>query len=152
MPESTFFNTKEFEHHPVFKPHGSIQVQITGPLIKALAIGPFNKELIDVLIESHKGLWEHFKHFPRWGYLTLFSQSALTNTETLDAVIAYNLDLAREGKAPHFLAYVIDDEVEGASLMRPTYTKAYANLPFPFRCFETIAEAQAWVEEQLQEK
>jgi hypothetical protein len=150
MLESSFFNTKEFEHHPVFKPHGSIQVQILGPLIKALAIGPFNKELIDVLIESHTGLWEHFKHFPRWGYLTLFSQSALTTNETLEAIIAYNLDLSSQGKAPHFLAYVIEDKVEGGNVMRQTYTKAYTRLPYPFRCFDNLPDAEDWIKQQLQ--
>jgi hypothetical protein len=149
MPETTFFNTREFEHHPVFKPHGSIHVQIIGPLIKALAIGPFNKELVYVMIESHTGLWEKMKHFPRWGYLTLFSQSALTNNETIQAIIDYNLDLFEQGKTPNFLAYVIDDKVEGASLMRQTYTKAYTALPYPFRCFDNVPEAEAWVQQQL---
>ena len=59
-------------------------------------------------------------------------------------------ELMQSTKPPELVpvatAFVIDPEVEGGRLMTAHFTNIYASINRPFKAFETLDQAQAWVQ------
>ncbi|MGL6290307.1 MAG: hypothetical protein ACRC2H_06440 [Silanimonas sp.] len=142
MPE--FRSVLSFARGP-FQPHGDITYWTEDRLLRYIAQGPFNEEAFVALAEASRQLHEAMPFQKPFAHLTEVRGSALATPGAMATFEAFLVAMARRGNNGVAVAMVIAPEVEGRLLMLPRFEKAYEKLGLPYRCFETVAEANVWL-------
>lgn len=128
-----------------FKPHGYMQLELSGQLNVLEATGPFNKELVIAADVAQEGLYAELANKGRWGTILIFRENALTSLDALEEITHALKRRAAQGYAPVAVALVFGAGVEGGVLMQPYYLNAYKNAGIQGRCFTDELAAKEWV-------
>ncbi len=147
MPESR--SVLSFARGP-FQPHGDITYWTEDQLLRYVARGPFNEEAFIALAEASRRLHDALPFHRPFGHITEVQGSALATPEAMATFEDFLTGMARRGNNGVAVAMVMAPEVEGRLLMAPRFEQAYEKLGLPFRCFESVAEASAWLLPLLQ--
>lgn len=151
MPKRLKASTADL-HQGEFRPHGVIQMEVSGNIVQYLARGPFNKELNTAYGEvQRKSVLPAMASKGPWGDVTVFVDSALESPSSLEEYARVLQDQVLRGAAPAATAFVIPDNVEGAKVMGPLYARIYADAGLRFKVFNNQAEALYWVEKTVAE-
>lgn len=127
-----------------FPAHGRVVFTMSECCVVGDARGPFNEELVAQLQRLLPGLLQQLAG-REWTHLCRFHESALCSPETLRALQAMLVSLAAAGMAPVRCAYVMGDDVEGASLMLPLFEQGFRHAGIGFAGFADEAAARAWL-------
>jgi hypothetical protein len=145
MSEPPIFST-EGRGSPLFPPHGRTQWRIDGQLLRSESVGPFNRELAELVGE---GLREAFSFLVQRGpfaEIAVIHRSAMAGPEVLAALTQGLLSLVEAGLVPRATAFVMAPEVEGHQLMPALLQRSYDQAGWPaFQVFDTVDAAEAWV-------
>ncbi len=149
MRDSPTFSTDGLGS-PLFPPHGRAQWRIDGQVLRSEVVGPFNKELAQLVGPI---LQEAFAFLVARGpcaEMVVVRKSALAGPEVLAALSQGLAHLVRAGLAPQATAFVIAYDVEGCHVMPELLLRTYAAAGWPAcRVFVDEAQAQAWVQSVL---
>jgi len=151
-PESPvpIHSTDEFGRH-VFRPHGNWRFWAEGDVIYSVACGPFNVEFVQALAAALKDIWASNAFTRKPGHLVQIERSIMASPEMLAAYRTVHERLP-PGRGAAAVAFVVAPEVEGREFMLPLFQKIYDDLGRNFRAFETLPEAEAWVQSHLVER
>ena len=148
MALKTHSSTDDFD--PLtYRPHGRVTFTVEGDVLICDAVGPFNKELIAAIETVEMGPLLELKSRGKWGEIIIISGSALGSTDTLVAFTAYLKKLVAEQFMADVTALVMDNQVEGGTLMTPHLIKAYKDAGIELTIFDTVNEARVWVKLHL---
>lgn len=145
-------STRSTDEQPAgrFPAHGRAAFSVDGRLLITEAEGPFNAELVAALRQPVLLAAEPLRAQGRpWGQLSRFRRSALASPEALAAFTQLLTEMHAEGVAPLFTAYVLGDEVEGATLMGPLFRRCFESAGLGFAHFAHEDEARAWLQDRL---
>ncbi len=128
-----------------FQAHGEVSMHVEGCLIRYVARGPFNRELLNAY-EREQELLLGVEDLPAvYADLTVFEHSAMTPLDTLNAYSTYLAMLREQQRAPLVTAYVLPPEVEGKRLMEPLFHDCYRQAGLCLELFDTEKEARGWI-------
>jgi hypothetical protein len=133
----------------VFRPHGQVDIWAEGSLVRLEAYGPFNREGIQAMGLAMRDLFASVPVGGRFGDILVMHESLMASPDALASFEAFLQAMSQAKTAPVAVAYVAAPEVEGRSLMLPIYAEIYARHGRRFAAFEHLADAEAWVREQL---
>jgi len=134
-----------------FPPHGSVRFHIEGNLIRYVATGPFDQELLSAYEAEQSLVVPEFARRGPYLDLTVYEVSAMTPIKVLQAYSDYLAQLKTAGQAPVATAYVLPATVEGAELMAPHFRECYARAGLKFEIFENESTARDWLAARLEE-
>lgn len=148
MSNKSRASTKEI---PVkgFNPHGSMELEVSGQLNVMEAIGPFNVQLVLAGDVAQQKLDAELQQKGRWATMLIFRESALASFEVLTEIEGIVRRRMSQGLCPVGVALVLGNDVEGATLMRPLYLKAYVNAGVLTRVFDNVEDGKAWLQSLL---
>lgn len=133
-----------------FAAHGRVEMFFDGDILNYEASGPFNRELFESLALAQLEFLSTSSHDGPWASICLVSTSMLTSPEGL----ARYEEMIRAPKPDRFTpvatAFVVPPEVEGGKLMQPLLSAIFVRVGRPFRWFENMAQAKAWVGVQIE--
>ena len=118
-------------------------------MIRIVAEGPFNREAVEAVGLAMRDLFAGMPPAPRFANILDMRHSLLASPDALHAYGGFLQAMSEARTAPQAVAWVVAPEVEGRSLMLPIFARLYAEHGRRFAAFETMAEAEAWVREQL---
>ena len=132
---------------PLFPPHGRVQWHMDGQLLRTEVVGPFNKELAQLVGPIlHKAFSQLVAQGP-CAEVVVVQQNALAGPDVLAALAQGLRQLVQAGLAPRGTAFVIAPEVEGSHMMPALLAQSYADAGWPaFQVFATLEEANTWVQ------
>lgn len=129
-----------------FKAHGRIDMWMQDNFLHYDATGPFNEEVFDLLAVAQIDFLNTLTVSGPWASIVTLRNSAMS---TPGGIKRYT-ELMQSTKPPELVpvatAFVIAPEVEGGRLMTAHFTNIYASINRPFKAFETLDQAQAWVQ------
>ena len=132
----------------IFKPHGSAQVELSGAILTVHMRGDWNAEM---RAEAGQRMMAHVPALNAggpWGIVNYLHDTLVycddIFTETRQAYAA-----RPPGSELTAVAFVIGPEVSGALLMRSRFENLLDGI-ITARVFVDYAEAQQWLQEQLQ--
>lgn len=132
-----------------FKQHGQSGYHFEGDVLYTESSGPYN---LEIMRASALALHDILSEAPapnQRADIAIVTGSILMTPDALEGLRRLVEDLAREGKSPIALALVADPELEGLCVMQKLVASIYADNGIPFRYFEHLADAQAWIAERL---
>lgn len=144
MPGKDHTTTDEFVH-PGFSPHGRVEYDTQGQLLRSTACGPFNAELMESLAEMARNTFPHLAARGPWANIAVFQHSAVCAPSVMQALSAAMQEMVANRIHPTATAFVLAPDVEGAALMGPLYAKAYADAGATFAYFQDESQALAWL-------
>ncbi len=135
---------------PLFPPHGRVQWHVDGQVLRSEVVGPFNKELAQLVGPIlHQAFSQLVARGP-CAELVVVRQSAMAGPAVLAALAQGLRQLVQDGLAPRGTAFVIAPEVEGSHMMPALLARSYAEAGWPaFQVFESTEAAQAWLQTLL---
>jgi hypothetical protein len=133
----------------VFRPHGQVDIWAEGLIVRLEARGPFNREGVQAMGMAMRDLFASVPVGGRFGDILVMHGSLMASPDALASFEAFLQAMSQAKTAPVAVAYVAAPEVEGRSLMLPIYAEIYARHGRRFAAFEQLADAEAWVREQL---
>ncbi len=140
----------------VFRPHGSMEMWIeSGPgggTIYSVAQGPFNAEFLSAFLRARNDLMAKAGQQRLRAHILQMQRSMMASPDMLDEYRRLLGGLISGGMVAEITAWVVGPDVEGREFMLPLYTQVYRELNLPFASFESVADAEAWVREQLREE
>ena len=132
-----------------FRPHGEVELWAEGPVMRVIAQGPFNREAVLALGKAVNDLYQELGPERPVCELVEYRGSLLASPEALTTLGELLALMTRLGTAQKAIAIVVADDVEARDLMLPIVTKVYADQGRPVASFNSVAEAQTWLEKQL---
>ena len=144
MPKSPHLSTNDIPSG-AFKPHGSMDVQVSGRLNILEARGPFNKELVIAGDAVQEALDAVLNAQGRWGTVLVFKDSALASPEAVAEIASIVKRRVDKGIRPVAIGLVVTPDVEGGAIMQSHYLAAYAKAGIPGKVFEDVEKAKLWV-------
>lgn len=133
----------------VFRPHGQVDIWAEGSIVRLEARGPFNREGVQAMGLAMRDLFASVPVGGRFGDILVMHESLMASPDALATFEDFLQAMSKARTAPVAVAYVAAPGVEGRSLMLPIFAEIYARHGRRFAAFEHLAEAQAWVREQL---
>ena len=140
----------EFATGP-FRPHGRIEIWAEGNVVRLEAAGPFNKEAVVAMGATWRALFAGMPADGPFADIVTIHRSVMTSQEVVDAFGAFLAANTAARQAPSAVAWIVDKDVEGASLILPKFAQVYAAAGRNFRFFDNEPEAVAWVRAQLRD-
>ena len=129
-----------------FAPHGVVDISMEGDVLRYECTGPFNRELLDAMAVAQMAFLTNLKHPGRWASMAICLESVMSSP---DGISRY-AELMQTKLPPELTAvataFVIEPGVEGGSIMRPHFTKIYAQIGRPFKIFSNLNEASQWAQ------
>ena len=131
----------------VFRPHGTTQIVLSGATLVVHMHGHWNVEMRQQAAEEMQTYIAGLNADGPWGIINflhdtvIFSDEIYTQTRQGYASRSINSNL----KA---VAFVFEDGVEGAALMRPRFQSLLQDV-ITAQMFTDLASAQAWMDQQL---
>jgi hypothetical protein len=144
MPKSARLSTNDLPSG-IFKPHGTMDIQVSGRLNILEARGPFNKELVVAGDAAQESLDAVLNAQGRWGTVLVFKDSALASPEAVAEIANIVKRRVDKGIRPVAIALVVGPDVEGGAIMQSHYLAAYAKAGIPGQVFDDVEKAKAWV-------
>ena len=144
MPQSTHLSTDDVPAG-TFKPHGTMDVQVSGRLNILEARGPFNKELVIAGDAVQEALDAVLNAQGRWGTVLVFKENALASPEAVAEIASIVKRRVDKGIRPVAIGLVVTPDVEGGAIMRSHYLAAYAKAGIPGKVFDDVEKAKLWV-------
>lgn len=146
LPEST-------NHYPQgpFRAHGWRALERDGRIAIFHSEGPYNLEMVQALKEVRRANEAKYGPGGRQATITVVHSSLLMPPEALSAFEDYVLSLTVPGQPGLPVAWVVAPDVEGRTLMLPHFERMYARAERPWRAFESLDEALAWIRTRLGE-
>lgn len=144
MSKSKRTSTDDFSQG-TFKPHGRMELELSGQLNILQAKGPFNKELVTAADAAQEGLYEALLQKKRWGTVLIFRESALISLDAVAEITRILKVRVAQGYVPVAVAIVLTAQVEGGKYMKAYYLKAYQEAGINVRAFEDEELAKDWV-------
>jgi hypothetical protein len=135
----------------LFRPHGRIEIWSEGSVVRLVAEGPFNLEILQGLGVAMSELFAESPPQGRFADILEMRSSILASPEVMSAFGDFLARMSAAKTAPVAVAYIVGPEVEGRELMLPLFSRIYAQHQRRFAAFETEAEALDWVRHQLAE-
>ena len=132
-----------------FRPHGEVELWAEGPVMRVIAQGPFNREAVRALGKAVNDLYQALGPDRPICELIEYRHSLLASPETLTTLGDLLALMTRLGIAQKAIAIVVTDDVEARDLMLPIVTKVYTDQGRAVASFSSVAEAQAWLTQQL---
>ncbi|MEO8672131.1 MAG: hypothetical protein ABI411_12510 [Tahibacter sp.] len=132
-----------------FPAHGIVEAQVDGRVVRHVAIGPFNDELLVAFTTIHEPIAQEMASSGRWLDFYVLQQSALTTPQTIAGYAQYLKHLSQCGLAPAATVFILPRDVEGATVMRPLYEKLFADAGLRFAAFDERADAEVWLQTEL---
>ena len=132
-----------------FDAHGSVSLEIEGRILRVRAKGPFNREFVETMAAMERPVFSQMGRGGPWAEIVIFSHSMLATADALALFPPYLKELQSRGLAPVGTAFVLEDTLEGATIMRERYMAAYAGADWPCAFFSHLAEADAWARQKL---
>ena len=134
-----------------FQAHGQVDIWMDGDLLHYVATGPFNRELIDCLAIAQLEFLQSMHPNGPWVSVCDVKKSAVGGPDTLERYAEIMRAPKPHGLTPVGTAFVIGPDVEGGRLMGPLFAQIFADIQRPFRIFQTMAEAQTWARDMIEE-
>jgi hypothetical protein len=144
MSKSTRVSTKDINSRG-FAPHGAMDLVVSDRLNVIEAEGPFNVELVTAGDTAQEKVDAELQAKGKWATMLIFRKSAMASFEVLTEIENILKRRIANGIHPVGVAIVMNSGVEGASIMRPYYVKAYTNAGLLARGFEEEKAAQEWL-------
>ncbi len=132
-----------------FDAHGSVSLEIDARVLRMRAHGPFNREFMETMAVMERPVFSQMAHGGAWVEIVEFARSTLATADALALFSTHLQQLKAEGIAPIATAFVLDESLEGATIMRECYAAAYALANWPCAFFPTDREAEAWARQML---
>lgn len=132
-----------------FDAHGSVSLEIDARFLRMRAYGPFNREFMETMAAMERPLFSQMTLGGTWVEIVEFARSMLATADALALFAPYLQEVKAAGIAPVATAFVLDDSLEGAAIMRERYAAAYASADWPCAFFSTVAEAETWACQEL---
>jgi len=129
-----------------FAPHGRVQIEIEGRLVRLYVEGPWNKELV---VQTHEQLRTELLHIASgsWALMVISLKSALTQPEALEQIRATATnEVAHTGRIA--TAWVMGKGIEGGALMTGVLREIYLGVN-EFEVFDTEDDAKKWLDAAL---
>jgi hypothetical protein len=128
-----------------FRQHGELHMHLEGDVIVYIVRGPFNLETITALGKARRAGLAQWQARQRKLSIAIFENTLLMAPEALQAYtegLKQYFDKAPKAQA---VAWVVPASVQGRALMLPKFEKLFADLGVPWRVFEQLEDARAWV-------
>lgn len=132
-----------------FTPHGWRALDKDGAIAIFHSEGPYNLEMVQALKTARQANEAKYGPGGRQGTITVVHGSLMMSPEALTAFEDYVLSLSIPGQRGLPVAWVVAPDVEGRAVMLPHFERMYAGAGRPWRVFETLDEAMAWLRAQL---
>lgn len=128
-----------------FKPHGRLEMTREGNLTISHAEGPFNLEAVKALDKARLAALANWEFVGRRATIIVFHSNMLMSPDALDAYAQGLLAHVATVNLPVAVAWVAAPNVDGRAIMMPHFAKIFAQIDAPWREFEDLNEAKAWV-------
>ena len=132
-----------------FNQHGIVDIRREGDVIHYMATGPFNIELINSLAIAQRDFLLAAAPGGAWASIATIMSSAMTSPEGIARYAALIAAPKPPQMIPVATAFVIAPSVEGNLIMARHYRKIFNDSGRKFQIFETLPEARAWVQSEL---
>lgn len=133
-----------------YRPHGRLEVHVEGNMCIYRAEGPFNLEAILALGKARRAIVEEWgDRGPAAATIVQFYTSMLMSQDALDAYTEGMQMHLTQTKPNVAVAWVVAPQVEGRSIMLRHFEKIFTSLNVPWKSFERLDEASAWVQSKL---
>ncbi|MES2073908.1 MAG: hypothetical protein V4488_26375 [Pseudomonadota bacterium] len=143
------FNTSQFDVS-TFRAHGYLDARFDGNIAYHQASGPFNLEFIQTLQKTLQALHAIVQPVGAWAEILTINDSAIMSLAAYEAMDQMTGRLLQQGRAAAAIAHVCGPDVEGHTIMAIQYEKLFRKHQLPYRSFDSLADAEAWVAEVLQ--
>jgi hypothetical protein len=128
-----------------FSMHGRYDLHVADGIYMVCVVGPLNLECMKGLGKARAAAFAQWQgEVPKVG-IAVFHSSMLMSLEALDA---YTADLRRDLQSTgkwEALAWVAGPEVEGRDIMVSRFSKIFAEHHVPWKIFDEIETARAWI-------
>ena len=148
---STTRSTHDVEVSSPFEKHGEIHYQVEGRILRTVARGPFNNELVQAIPEAISQLVRQLSLQGKWGQIITFQDNALGSPSALAEFAQYLKARYTNPETNPVTAMVFGHHVEGAIVMAPLYQKCYLDAGIECRIFEDYATALYWMETKIRQ-
>jgi hypothetical protein len=132
-----------------FKPHGRLEVHLDGDIAVFHAEGPFNLEAIVALGDARRAAVADWGASGRRATIVEFQTSMLMSQDALDAYAKGMQSHLAQVKPSVAVAWVVAPGLEGRLFMLPYFAEIFARIGVPWKAFEQMEEAKAWVQTHL---
>jgi hypothetical protein len=131
-----------------FKPHGEFHIYAEGHVLICEVKGPFNLEFTRAYCKAVAPIARTVALGGPWAGLTVYRNSALFPLESAEML----RENAIAGAGVQMIAncWVVAPDVEGHGIVNKQASDIYAGV-CAFEIFEQIADARAWLQQQLQQ-
>ena len=148
--EACYHNTESVDAMR-FWAHGNVVCTELEPgVVLYKACGPFNKELIQALIEiEQKTFPDYAKKWGKWAEIVVLSEDCLFTHEAVAAYQQFLSSSKQQGTAPLFSAYVFGPDVANINLGKYMFAKMYKESGLSFNAFTCVAEGLLWIKDSL---
>jgi len=127
---------------------GRITAHIAGRVLFFESAGPFDGEVVEAVIRAYQPLLQRLANGGPFAHISVFHGSMLATPAALDAFDHLLGEWRRSGLSPLANAYVAAADIEGRGQMMPIFAGVFSGFS-PFRDFERLEEAEAWVRQRL---
>lgn len=133
-----------------FRPHGEVSFRLRDGILYSECEGPFNVELVVASDNARCAALKKWASVDIVATIATFKTSLLGSTDTW----AEFERCLNEGPAARLgrraaVAWVIPPEIEGRTFLLPTFGAMFKRNGVPWKPFESLAPAQAWVQAQI---
>jgi hypothetical protein len=130
---------------PIFKPHGSHQLEVQGRILQVHTRGPWNAEEVQRYVQSFSSCVDQLTGKP-WGVLAFVYGEAIHTPESqqrmVDAIVLHR----RTGRCATAVLLRVDIPPD---FVRAIFTRMYAQAQEPSAFFDDEAVARAWLITQI---
>ncbi len=133
-----------------FRAHGRVDMWMEGGTLLYEATGPFNEEVFELLAVAQMDFLKTLDIGGPWASICTVRNSAMCTPEGLQRYAELMQSPKPPNLTPVATAFVMGPDLEGGRLMTPHFASIYASIARPFKTFETMVTAQAWVESIVQ--
>lgn len=130
---------------PKYNPYGRVEIRLLdtgGERVHVKCQDPFDEYLVKAVRDMQDR--PEFTN-PNRQEIVEFKGSCLGTPQFIEDATEYVGYLKRSGKAPKAVAFVIDDNVEGARLMRGVYLKMYETHDIDVNILKTVESSMEWL-------
>lgn len=138
-------NSTDHYQQDQFRLHGRVEMHLEGQTICVNAQGPFNMELTTALAALEGEFLSNVASQGPFFEIVTFTESVLASPEVMEAHAQLLVMLKNAGLAHKASAYVIPDDLEGASFIGPIAARNYAAVDWPFKIFQRQDDAERWI-------
>lgn len=142
------YSNLQFPDHR-FSLHGRYEIGKEDQTFMICVEGPFNLESVVAMGKARQAALNAWGGDGAEAWIVIFRTSMMMS---LDALSAYATGLQKHVQASGpglALAWVVAPDIEGRSIMLEHFSHIFSRLHIPWKVFEELSCAKAWVRERL---